>query len=540
MLTPPLIQALLTMFIAGIVATLAFGGCIAWRFFATRDKLGLAVAIFMILETVALTILFFLLSQGRSAAGETPVLEVQLRPLVLQVFSVGVVGAVLGGCYFVVIRFLAPGNRIRQGAMLAFLLPLSVGTLIFGVWSIQVRPYSPMSLDFEIVPESTQQPKYSDVQLVRAFPNLSFTCIKATASSIQGCQLTNLMQPDDGTNRIFVTEQEGRILVFPNDETVTETSVFLDITGRVSDNDFATNPEEGLLGLAFDPDFRTNGYLYVHFSAPIPRRSVVSRFSVNEEDPNLADPESETILMEIPQPGRLHNGGQLAFGPDGYLYIGVGYGGPQGDPDGHAQNTATVLGSILRIDVGGVSEGRNYRIPPDNPFVDKAEAKEEIWAYGIRQPWRFSFDWTTGMMWASDTGQERYEEINIVEKGANYGWNIMEGRHCFRPPVGCDESGLQAPLVEYSHLDGCAVVGGYVYRGAGSPLFRGAYVYGDYCSGRIWGVRFEGESLTKPQLLVDSDVQITSFGQDLAGDIYVFPACKPKTTCPIHRLFPLQ
>ena len=265
---------------------------------------------------------------------------------------------------------------------------------------------------------------------------------------------------------------------------------------------------------------------------------MVSRFSVNEENTNIADRESETILIEIPQPNRFHNGGQLAFGPDGYLYIGVGYGGDQGDPDGHGQNTATVLGTIRRIDVSGASEGRNYRIPPDNPFVGKAGAREEIWAYGLRQPWRFSFDWATGTLWASDTGQDRFEEINIIEKGSNYGWNIMEGHFCFRPSVACNESGLQSPLVQYNRLDGCAVIGGYVYRGTGRPLFRGAYVYGDYCTGKIWGIRFEGQSLTKPQLLVDSDVMITSFGQDLAGDIYVLSACNPNTTCAIHRLFP--
>lgn len=343
------------------------------------------------------------------------------------------------------------------------------------------------------------------VRIERAFANLTF----------QG--LTNLDQPEDGRDRISVTEQKGRILVFANSQQVTQPHVFLDITGRVSQ----AHNEEGLLGLAFDPDYKNNGYFYVYYSAAAPRRSVVSRFTVNQNDPNVADSRSEFIVMEITQPFGNHNGGQLAFGPDGYLYIGLGDGGSAGDPYGNGQNLGTLLGSILRIDVSGVSEEKNYRVPPNNPFVGIAGAREEIWAYGLRNPWRFSFDTDTGLLWVGDVGQNEWEEIDIVKKGLNYGWNIMEGALCFAPSVDCDQAGLQLPLAEYDHSEGCSVTGGYVYRGNQIPSFRGAYIYADFCSGRIWALRYEGNSVTRHNLLTDSDLAITSFGEDLAGNLYI-------------------
>ena len=344
----------------------------------------------------------------------------------------------------------------------------------------------------------------------RVFPNLDFV------------RLTNLVQPDEGLDRIYVTEQPGRILVFPDDQLVTEASVFLDIRVRVNDS----NNEEGLLGLAFDPEFGHNGYLYIYYSAAGPRRSVLSRFSVTQDGLNVADPDSELVIMEIPQPAGNHNGGQIAFGPDGYLYIGVGDGGRAGDPFGNGQNVDTLLGSIMRIDVSGPSDGRNYRIPSDNPFVGVAGTREEIWAYGLRNPWRFSFDQETGdretgLLWVADVGQNEWEEIDVVRKGLNYGWNIMEGRHCFSPSRGCDTTGLQLPVTEYDHSDGCSVTGGYVYRGSEIPSLLGAYVYGDFCSGSIWGLRYNGESVSEHRLLVDSGLSITSFGQDAAGNLYV-------------------
>jgi len=348
-------------------------------------------------------------------------------------------------------------------------------------------------------------PSLQGIRVQRAFPNLEFQ------------RLTNLVQPNDGQDRIFVTEQTGRIRVFPNDPQAAEATVFLDIRDRVSES----ANEEGFLGLAFDPEYSTNGYFYVYYSASSPRRSVVSRFSVSQGDPKVADPGSETIILEVPQPYGNHNGGQLAFGPDGYLYIGLGDGGSGGDPLGNGQNTATLLGAILRIDVGRVSGDRSYGIPPDNPFVGISGAREEIWAYGLRNPWRFSFDVETGFLWAGDVGQNQWEEIDLVKKGLNYGWNITEGRHCFSPGTDCDTAGLEMPVAEYPRAEGCSITGGYVYRGIDMPWLVGTYVYGDFCSGRIWGLRYDGISIIEQALLVDSDLSITSFGHDLEGTLYV-------------------
>jgi glucose/arabinose dehydrogenase len=247
----------------------------------------------------------------------------------------------------------------------------------------------------------------------------------------------------------------------------------------------------------------------------------VSRFSVSQGDPNVADPGSETVIMEIPQPYGNHNGGQLAFGPDGYLYIGLGDGGSGSDPTGNGQNVGTVLGAILRIDVEGVSDEKSYAIPPDNPFVGIDGVREEIWAYGLRNPWRFSFDTETGFLWAGDVGQNRWEEIDVVKKGLNYGWNIMEGRHCFSPATDCDSTALEMPVAEYARAEGCSITGGYVYRGGDVPWLVGAYVYGDFCSGKIWGLGYDDGSVTEQALLLDSGLSITSFGQDLDGTLYV-------------------
>ena len=343
------------------------------------------------------------------------------------------------------------------------------------------------------------------ILLERVFPKLDFQ------------HLTNLVQPDDGQSHIFVTEQPGQIHVFPDDQETTHTEIFLDIQDRVS----KSSNEEGLLGLAFDTKYSTNGHFYVYYSASSPRRSVLSRFSVNQSDPNTADLSSETIILEIPQPYKNHNGGQIAFGPDGYLYIGLGDGGSSSDPMGNAQNVSTLLGTILRIDVRSVSENKSYGIPIDNPFVGINGVREEIWAYGLRNPWRFSFDATTGLLWTGDVGQRKWEEIDIVEKGLNYGWNTMEGGHCFSPANNCDTTNLELPVAEYDHTEGCSITGGYVYRGDEIPWLLGTYVYGDYCSGKIWGLRYDGDSIIEHSMLLDSNLSITSFGQGLNGKLYV-------------------
>jgi glucose/arabinose dehydrogenase len=343
-----------------------------------------------------------------------------------------------------------------------------------------------------------------NIQVERVFPDLSFQ------------EMTNLVQPDDTSGLIFVTEQRGVIYAFSANNSQ-QADIFLDITDRVN----REGNEEGLLGLAFDPDYQGNGYLYVYYSADNPRRSVLSRFSLDQENTDVADPESEVIIMEIEQPYSNHNAGQLAFGPDGYLYIGLGDGGGSGDPLGNAQNLSTVLGSILRIDVSGLSGPGDYEIPADNPFVDTEGARAEIWAYGLRNPWRFSFDLETGRLWAGDVGQNLWEEIDIITKGANYGWNIMEGSHCYSPSTGCNQSGLTLPIVEYDHSQGCSVTGGYVYRADDIASLQGYYIYGDYCSGNIWALAYNGSAVTENKLLVDSGLSITSFGEDLAGNLYI-------------------
>jgi glucose/arabinose dehydrogenase len=346
-----------------------------------------------------------------------------------------------------------------------------------------------------------------DVEQV--FPAISFS------------RMVALAYPNDGTNRAFLVLQPGQIMVFDDDQNVASASVFLDIRERVNDS----GNEEGLLGLAFDPDFKDNGYFYVDYTASPPRRNVVSRFSVSKDNPNVADPNSERVIIQNNKPGSPpysnHNGGQVIFGPDGYLYWGWGDGGSGGDPHKNGQNLSVLLGKILRIDVSTLDSQGKYSIPPDNPFVGRSDARGEIWAYGLRNPWRFTFDRLTGDMWAADVGQNRYEEVDIIKPGGNYGWNIMEGAHCYNQPT-CNTSGLELPLAEY-HQDegGCSVTGGYVYRGARLPSLYGAYVYGDFCSGKIWALRHDGSKVTERMEIVDSSLRISSFAEHPSGELYI-------------------
>jgi glucose/arabinose dehydrogenase len=295
-------------------------------------------------------------------------------------------------------------------------------------------------------------------------------------------------------------------------------AVFLDIRGVVN----STGWEEGLLGLAFHPQYAKNGYLFVNYTASPPRRTVVARYRVSASDPNKADPQSESMLLEIAQPYENHNGGQLAFGPDGYLYIAVGDGGGGGDPHGNGQNLATLLGSMLRIDVDATAGGAKYGIPPDNPFASgTAGERPEIWAYGLRNPWRFSFDPVTQELWAGDVGQDKWEEIDIISKGKNYGWNVMEGTHCHNPPQGCPQAGLELPLHEYGQSGGQSVTGGHVYRGQRLPQLRGAYVFADFIGGRIWRLDRDAQGKAAVSLLAESQLQISSFGVDRDGELYL-------------------
>jgi len=340
---------------------------------------------------------------------------------------------------------------------------------------------------------------------VSAFPQLSFT------------RPVDLQHPPDNTNRLFVVEQAGLISVFPNDPKATTKKTFLDIREKVDDE----GNEEGLLGLAFHPDFQTNGYVYVNYTASDPNRTVISRFKVSTSNADAADPESELVLLTFEQPYSNHNGGQVSFGPDGYLYIAVGDGGSGGDPHDNGQNRATLLGSILRIDVDKQENGKKYGIPSDNPFAkNKNGYRAEIYAYGLRNPWRFSFDTENGQLWTGDVGQNAYEEIDIIEKGGNYGWNTMEGNHCFEPKNDCDHSGLKMPVHEYGRSEGISVTGGFVYRGSALKDLHGKYVYADYATRRVWALD-DRNGRAGNTLLFEADFNISSFGVDQHQELYL-------------------
>jgi glucose/arabinose dehydrogenase len=321
----------------------------------------------------------------------------------------------------------------------------------------------------------------------------------------------------DGSGRLFVVEQAGRVRVVQDGRLVD--APFLDVAGRIS-----SGGERGFLGLAFHPDFPGDPRIFVDYTDP-DGNTVVSAFNVSggQGSPaDTADPSSERVLLRVSQPFANHNGGGLAFGPDGYLYIGTGDGGDGGDPQENGQRLDTLLGKLLRIDVDAASGGRPYAIPSGNPFLAGGGAPE-IWAYGLRNPWRFSFDRVTGDLWIGDVGQNSYEEIDRTRAGApspaNYGWNRMEAMHCFEPASECDETDLVAPIAEYDHDAGCAVTGGHVARGERAGALAGVYVFGDYCSGRIWGLDANGPDRQEPVLLLESGRSISSFGEDEAGAI---------------------
>ncbi len=311
--------------------------------------------------------------------------------------------------------------------------------------------------------------------------------------------------------RLFVVEQGGRIWILRDDQFTSRP--FLDIRDRVR-----SGGERGLLSVAFHPDYSANGLFYVDYTDR-EGATRVSRFQVTE-DPDAADPSSEVTLLRIPQPYANHNGGQLAFGPDGMLYIGMGDGGSAGDPMGHGQNTRTLLGAMLRLDVDA---GSPYAVPPDNPFADGVSGRPEIWAFGLRNPWRFSFDRVGGHLYIADVGQNRVEEVNVVavgEGGLNFGWNVLEGSRCFTGE--CDPEGFTSPLVEYDHEEGCSVTGGHVYRGSALPGVVGHYFYSDYCQGWIRSFRFEEGAVTDNRVWDLGDAgNVVSFGEDSAGELYV-------------------
>jgi glucose/arabinose dehydrogenase len=320
--------------------------------------------------------------------------------------------------------------------------------------------------------------------------------------------------PNDGTGRFFVAEQAGITRIAMNGTLLP--TPFLDISSKV---DFSG--EKGFLGLAFHPQFPQKNLFYVHYDRLVGslQQSVIAEYEVSTSDPNQASP-TERILLTVDQPTTAnHKGGQIAFGPDGFLYIGLGDGGGGGDPLGNGQNLQTLLAKVLRIDVDHKDAGLEYAIPPTNPLA-AGGGRPEIFAYGFRNPFGFSFERGTGRLFLGDVGQNKYEEIDIVQGGDNYGWNVMEGMHCFSPATGCNMSGLILPIAEYDHTEGNAIIGGYVYKGSAIPSLTGAYLFSDNGSGTIWKL-VEGPTGTWTRTtLLASNRGISSLGQDVAGEIY--------------------
>jgi glucose/arabinose dehydrogenase len=325
-----------------------------------------------------------------------------------------------------------------------------------------------------------------------------------------------------GDPRLFVIAQTGQIVIVTNGKVA---GTFLDISGRMS-----CCGERGLLGVAFHPDYAKNGRFFVRYTNPAGNLQI-SEFHVSS-NADKADPASEKKLLTVAHPSFAnHNGGRIEFGPDGYLYIGTGDGGSGGDPNNHGQDLNNLLGKMLRIDVNSTSGGLPYAIPTTNPFAGQSGKRGEIFAYGLRNPYTFSFDRSTGDLWIADVGQNRYEEVDRAlasaggGSGVNYGWSVMEANRCYKPTSDCIETGLTRPLAEYSHGSGdsigCAIVGGYVYRGTAHPELDGLYLFGDYCTGRIWSVEAAGPATQTPHPLMSSGFRITGWAQDSAGELYV-------------------
>jgi glucose/arabinose dehydrogenase len=342
---------------------------------------------------------------------------------------------------------------------------------------------------------------HAQLTLQDAFPNLTFS------------SPVFLTHAGDNTNRIFVIEQPGRIKVFPNSQTASNAKTFLDITDRV-----VYGGEMGLLGLAFHPDYANNGYFYVNYTADNPLRTIVARFKVTS-NPDSADKNSEFQILTFNQPYQNHNGGWISFRPsDGYLYIGTGDGGSGGDPQNNGQSIYTMLGKILRVDVDG---GTPYAIPSSNPFYDSTgNVVREIYTWGMRNPWRCSFDPVTDWFWCGDVGQGAWEEIDLIENGKNYGWRCYEGNHPYNL-AGCNYPEYTFPIWEYGHGPECSITGGYVYRGANVPELAGKYIYGDYCSNKIWSLEYDGINPPTNTYLLNATGSLTSFGVDQQNELYL-------------------
>ncbi len=372
---------------------------------------------------------------------------------------------------------------------------LFIGLIVFGSCKTDDDVQEMMQEEEEMEEEEEEEEMaVTELALLDYFQFLTFN------------QPLDIQSPPDGSNRLFVVEKTGRIQVFPVEETATDLT-FLDLSGNLH-----TNGEMGLLGLAFHPQYDLNGYFYVYYN-PNNTTSRISRFTVEFGDINAADPNSEFVLMEFNQPATNHNGGQLNFGPDGYLYISSGDGGPSI----HGQDLDNLLGGILRIDVDNASGGLNYAIPADNPFVGVPGAREELFAYGLRNPWRTSFDTLTGKLWAGDVGSGNFEEVNIIESGENYGWHDYEGNNCRLNP--CLNQNVVFPFHTYPRAQtGSAITGGYVYRGTLNPELENQYVYADFVDGFIWTLDINSAA---NELLYDTNFKISGFGTDENEELYV-------------------
>jgi glucose/arabinose dehydrogenase len=341
---------------------------------------------------------------------------------------------------------------------------------------------------------------------------LALTPVVSGLTSPVGLETAN-----DGTGRLFVVEQPGMILVIKNGAALP--TPFLDITPKVNFD----GAEQGLLGLTFHPNYPTNPHFYLNYDRLIGAQiqTVIAEYAVSAANPDQADPTSERILLTVNQPFTNHKAGQMAFGADGFLYFGLGDGGSAGDPLGNGQNLQTLLGKMLRIDVDHTgTAGQPYAIPSDNPFVGGG-GLPEIFAFGFRNPWRFSFDRPTGRVFVADVGQARFEEIDILQKGGNFGWNIMEGLHCFNPMTGCKMTGLILPIFEYDHTQGIAVIGGFVYHGTAIPQLAGTYLFSDFGSGTLWNLTEGPPGTWTRSTLLSTGRSISSLGQDSAGELYM-------------------
>jgi glucose/arabinose dehydrogenase len=401
----------------------------------------------------------------------------------------------------------APGNPPARTQVAA---PTAIATATNTIGAtarpVATTPPAPTSPPTQI-PEAPSQPRPSmDTSQPRNFEIDLIPIVEG--GLVRPAYLTHA-----GDDRLFVVEQPGRIRIIKDGQLLDQS--FLDITDQVSTN----GNERGLLSVAFHPDYKTNGQFFVNYTRRPDGATVIERYTVSSNDPDRADEQSGEVILVIAQPEQNHNGGLIKFGPDGYLYIGMGDGGGAGDRHGtigNGQDLSSLLGKMLRIDVTNQDP---YAIPPDNPFGN------EIWSYGWRNPWRFSFDRATGDVYLADVGQNAYEEVHFQPAdsagGENYGWRIMEGTHCFDPGQGCDQSGLVLPVAEYSHAEGgCSITGGYVYRGLDYPVLNGAYFFGDYCSGIIWSLQRDGDQWLMTKRL-EAGVRISSFGEDANGELYV-------------------